>query len=185
MDLYVANDISDNALLLNRQQTFEDVSLAAWVADYRGAMGLASADWNRDGDDDLFVTHWIAQENALYDSRLVDFRQARQGEDGGAPDQLSFSDLAAPLGLGQIALHTVGWGTEFVDFDGDGWLDLLVANGNTLETDQEPKLIEIHVARLSERIVQINFAVTFGFPVTIAMGFIGQCKKTATDSSSR
>jgi tetratricopeptide (TPR) repeat protein len=142
LDLYVANDISDNALLLNRQETFEDVSLAAWVADYRGAMGLASADWNRDGDDDLFVTHWIAQENALYDSRLVDFRQARQGEDNSAPDQLSFSDLAAPLGLGQIALHTVGWGTEFVDFDGDGWLDLLVANGNTLETDQEPKSLK-------------------------------------------
>ncbi|MEJ2086487.1 MAG: FG-GAP-like repeat-containing protein [Acidobacteriota bacterium] len=139
LDLYIANDISDNALLLNRQETFEDVSLAAWVADYRGAMGLAAADWNRDGDDDLFVTHWIAQENALYDSRLVDFRQARQSETPGAPDQLSFSDLAAPLGLGQIALHSVGWGTEFVDLDGDGWLDLLVANGSTLETDQTPK----------------------------------------------
>ena len=139
LDLYVANDISDNALLLNRQETFEDASLAAWVADYRGAMGLASADWNRDGDDDLFVTHWIAQENALYDSRLVDFQQSRAGDSESAAPQLSFSDLAAPLGLGQIALHTVGWGTEFVDFDGDGWLDLLVANGNTLETDTTPK----------------------------------------------
>lgn len=142
LDLYIANDISDNALLLNRRDTFEDVSLAAWVADYRGAMGLASADWNRDGDDDLFVTHWIAQENALYDSRLVDFRKARQDQGKTTPDQLSFSDLAAPLGLGQIALHTVGWGTEFVDFDGDGWLDLLVANGSTLETDEIPKSLK-------------------------------------------
>jgi len=146
LDLYVANDISDNALYLNRGETFEDVSLAAWVADYRGAMGLATGDWNRDGDDDLFVTHWVAQENALYDSRLVDFQRARQA-DSAAPQtdaptpsvQLSFSDMAAPLGLGQIALQSVGWGTEFVDFDQDGWLDLIVANGSTLETETTPR----------------------------------------------
>ena len=79
-DLYVANDISDNALFLNRGDRFENVSHAAWVADYRGAMGLAAGDWNRDGDDDLFVTHWVAQENALYDSMLVDFRDG--GKEG-------------------------------------------------------------------------------------------------------
>jgi len=140
LDLYVANDISDNALFLNRQDTFEDVSLNALVADYRGAMGLTTGDWNRDGDDDLFVTHWIAQENALYDSRLVDFQNAPRDDDGTqAPLRLTFSDLAAPLGLGQIALHSVGWGTELADFDADGWLDLVVANGSTLENDQRPK----------------------------------------------
>ncbi len=128
LDLYIANDISDNALLLNRGDSFEDVSLAAWVADYRGAMGLTVGDWNRDGDDDLFVTHWIAQENALYDSRLLE--NAAAGN-----DQLTFADLAAPLGLGQIALHSVGWATEFADFDADGWLDLVVANGSTLEAN--------------------------------------------------
>ncbi len=143
LDLYIANDISDNALYLNRQDTFEDAGLQAWVADYRGAMGIAAGDWNRDGDDDLFITHWIAQENALYDSRLVDLRRARAGnagEEAGAPPiPLNFSDMAVPLGLGQIALHYVGWGTEFADFDGDGWLDLAVANGSTIEDDREPK----------------------------------------------
>ena len=142
LDLYVANDISDNALFLNRGDTFEDVSLNALVADYRGAMGLTSADWNRDGDLDLFVTHWIAQENALYDSRLADFQRLQQGEGGQAPARLSFSDLAAPLGVGQIALHSIGWGTEFADFDADGWLDLVVANGSTLETREEPKTLK-------------------------------------------
>ena len=44
-------------------------------------------------------------------------------------------DIADLKGLGQIALPYVGWGTEFVDFDGDGWLDLVVANGSTLEED--------------------------------------------------
>lgn len=41
-------------------------------------------------------------------------------------------------GLGQMALPYIGWGTEFVDFDADGWLDLVVANGNTLEADGPP-----------------------------------------------
>ncbi len=145
LDLYVANDISDNALFLNRRESFEDAGLAAWVADYRGAMGLAAGDWNRDGDDDLFITHWIAQENALYDSRLVDM--ARAGAAAGRVG-LTFTDLAAPLGLGQPALQAVGWGTEFADFDGDGWLDLVVANGSTLETGDEPKELKRQPAML-------------------------------------
>ncbi len=133
LDLYVANDISDNALFMNRGETFEEVGLSAWVADYRGAMGLTAGDWNRDGDDDLFITHWIAQENALYDSRLVDMAGSP------TPVQLTFTDQASPLGLGQIAIQSVGWGTEFADFDADGWLDLVVSNGSTLETADQPK----------------------------------------------
>ena len=130
LDLYVANDISDNALYLNRQDTFEDVGLQAFVADYRGAMGLAAGDWNRDGDDDLFITHWIAQENALYDSRPP---EPAAGDRPPAPRRrLTFSDMAVPLGLGQIALQSIGWGTEFADFDADGWLDLVIANGSDL-----------------------------------------------------
>jgi tetratricopeptide (TPR) repeat protein len=145
LDLYVANDISDNAFFLNRGDTFEDAGLQAWVADYRGAMGLAAGDWNRDGDDDLFITHWLAQENALYDSRLADLRRAVPA---GAPVRLSFTDQAVPLGLGQIALQFVGWGTEFADFDSDGWLDLVVANGSTLEDDRQPRGLKPQPAML-------------------------------------
>ncbi|MBU6401537.1 MAG: VCBS repeat-containing protein, partial [Verrucomicrobia bacterium] len=72
LDLYVANDVSDNAFYHNRGGTFEDLSYKACVADYRSGMGLAAGDWNRDGDDDFFVTHWIGQQNALYDNLLVD-----------------------------------------------------------------------------------------------------------------
>jgi enediyne biosynthesis protein E4 len=127
LDLYVANDISDNVLYHNVKGRFENISHAAKVGDYRGAMGLAAGDWNRDGDDDLFITHWIAQENALYDSLLKD------------TGQLAFVDGADATGLGQVALPMVGWGTEFVDLDGDGWLDLVVANGSTFETEGTPK----------------------------------------------
>ena len=136
VDLYVANDISDNALFMNRGgRRFEDVSHAAWVADYRGAMGLAAGDWNRDGDDDLFISHWMAQENALYDNLLRDLADSPDHPKGA----LRFQDVADQRGLGQIALQSVGWGTEFGDFDADGWLDLVVANGSTFETELEPK----------------------------------------------
>ncbi len=137
-DLYIANDISDNALYINREGRLVDSSHEAWVADYRGAMGLAAGDWNRDGDDDLFVTHWVAQENALYDSRFVDDAGLELEE--GAP--LRFVDFADQRGLGQIALRSVGWGTEFFDFDSDGWLDLVVANGSTFEKDGLPRRLK-------------------------------------------
>ncbi len=130
LDLYVANDISDNVFFHNVKGTFEEISHAAWVADYRGAMGLAVGDWNRDGDDDLFITHWLAQENALYDSMLKD------------TGSLKFTDAADTFGLGQIALPVVGWGTEFFDLDSDGWLDLIVANGSTIETEEKPKKLK-------------------------------------------
>jgi tetratricopeptide (TPR) repeat protein len=130
LDLYVANDISDNVFFHNVKGKFEEISHAAWVADYRGAMGLAVGDWNRDGDDDLFITHWLAQENALYDSMLKDT--------GG----LKFTDAADTFGLGQIALPVVGWGTEFFDFDSDGWLDLIAVNGSTIETGDRPKKLK-------------------------------------------
>ncbi|GIX05863.1 MAG: hypothetical protein KatS3mg115_0266 [Candidatus Poribacteria bacterium] len=133
LDLYVANDISDNAFYRNRGDgSFEDLSHPAWVADYRGAMGLAAGDWDRDGDDDLFISHWVAQENALYNSLLVEGRT--RGEPG-----IRFMDMASAVGLGQIALQRVGWGASFVDLDSDGWLDLVVANGSTFETKEPPK----------------------------------------------
>jgi Flp pilus assembly protein TadD len=139
LDLYVANDISDNVLYHNLGGRFEDISHPALVADYRSAMGLAAGDYNRDGDDDLFITHWVAQENALYDNTWADFNRRTNSAPGtGRPYALRFLDSDDMLGLGQIALPYVGWGTEFVDFDGDGWPDLVVANGNTLEAEGPP-----------------------------------------------
>ena len=153
LDLYVANDISDNVFFHNTGGKFEDISHPALVADYRSAMGLAVGDYDRDGDDDLFISHWVAQENALYDNTWADFNHPRVAADvrrltnGLRNEQslvtsaatnrypLRFMDIADQKGLGQIALPYVGWGTEFLDLDGDSWLDLIVANGSTLEAD--------------------------------------------------
>ncbi len=137
-DLYVANDVSDNVLYRNYGDgTFDDVSLLALVADYRGAMGLAVGDWDGDLDLDLFVTHWIAQENALYSNMMI-------GEGGSSASRvlpLRFRDVADRQGLGQIALDYAGWGTSFFDFDNDGRPDLLVVNGSTLQQAEASHLL--------------------------------------------
>jgi len=137
-DLYVSNDISDNVLYRNfGDGSFDDVSLLARVADYRGAMGQAVGDWDGDMDLDLFVTHWLAQENALYNSLL----SSEPNQSNPTVKLLRFQDVADRYGLGQIALEYVGWGTSFFDYDNDGRLDLLVVNGSTLQQRDAPHLL--------------------------------------------
>lgn len=131
LDLYVANDVSDNVMYRNLGDgSFEDVSHRALIADYRGAMGLGVGDWDDDGDPDLFITHWVAQENALFSNRRD---TSAEGE-----TRLRFLDEADRVGLGQIALEFIGWGTGFVDYDNDGRLDLFVTNGSTFQKPDDP-----------------------------------------------
>ncbi|MBI3666977.1 MAG: CRTAC1 family protein [Acidobacteria bacterium] len=132
-DLYVANDVSDNAMFLNLHNgRFKDISYQAWVADYRGAMGLGVGDFDRDGDLDIFITHWIAQQDALF----WNLRYSKEG--GSTPGPLKFTDIADMMGLGQISLKTIGWGTSFFDYDNDGQLDLFAANGSTFQDEKDP-----------------------------------------------
>lgn len=126
-DLYVANDISENKLYINHHGRLVDAGKDAWVEEYRGSMGLAAGDFDRDGDDDLFISHWIAQGFALYQNLLLEQRDRTR------KSELHFTDVAAIDGVGQPSMQRVGWGTSFVDIDSDGWLDLIVANGSTFE----------------------------------------------------
>jgi len=135
LDLYVANDVSDNALFRNLGNgRFEDVSHSTWVADPRGAMGLAVGDWDVDGDFDIFVTHWLAQENAL-------FSNMRIGARGAPPGRMVFMDIADQKGLGQVSLDYVKWGTAFFDYDNDGRLDLFSINGSTFQDRADPRTL--------------------------------------------
>jgi hypothetical protein len=134
-DLYVANDVSDNAMFHNLGDgTFRDVSHSAWVADYRGAMGLGIGDWDGDGDFDMFVTHWLAQEHGLYADESRSMKVTPE-----AP--LRFVDQADLFGVGQIGLDTIGWGTGFLDFDNDGRLDVYAVNGSTFQEEDDPALL--------------------------------------------
>jgi len=129
-DLYVANDVSDNIFFKNvGDGTFMNISHSAKVADYRGSMGLAAGDWDGDEDMDLFITHWIAQENAFYNNLM---------NDSGNEGMIFFSDDADRLGLGQSSLSYVGWATFFFDFDNDTRPDLFVANGHTNQNLDNP-----------------------------------------------
>ncbi len=138
-DLYVANDVSENKLYLNHGGKFTDSGNQAWVAEYRGSMGLATGDWDGDGDDDLFISHWIAQQDALYDSLLSEQQRANKVPGKQVSTALHFMDVAELCGIGQLSLQYIGWGAEFADFDNDGWLDLAVANGSTLQMPDNPR----------------------------------------------
>ena len=138
IDLYVANDVSDNGVFRNNGDgTFTDIGASSLAADYRGAMGLAVGDYEHDGDLDLFVTHWIAQENAFFENM-----HAENWKDDAGNRRLFFMDSAEILGLGQISLKMVGWSTGFADFDNDRYQDLWVTNGSTLETPEQTEKLK-------------------------------------------
>jgi enediyne biosynthesis protein E4 len=120
LDLAVANDSVPNYLYRNRHDgTFEDVSYISGFAlteDGReqASMGIAVGDYNRDGRVDLYVSAFSDDYNALYHN------------DGDG----NFSEITYQAGLAEPTIPFLGWGTGFLDFDNDGWLDILVANGH-------------------------------------------------------
>jgi len=127
LDLYVANDVTDNAFYRGRRgQPFEDESHASCTADWRGAMGLAVGDPDGDGDLDLFITHWKPEENALY------VREAG----------MVFRDDSIRTYLGPPGRGLVGWACGFADLDLDGRPDVWVVNGSTFEKPDAPTELE-------------------------------------------
>ncbi len=118
-DIYVANDGTENQLWINQGAgRFENVAMlsgAAVNADGRAeaGMGVVAADFDNDGDDDLFLTHNTLETNTLY---LNNGRGL-------------FLDATNRLGLGSHSMPFTGFGLSWADFDHDGWLDLFIANG--------------------------------------------------------
>jgi Tfp pilus assembly protein PilF len=103
---------------------------------------LAVGDWDNDQDLDMYITHWIAQENALY----TNLGHRPPGTHSGPA--VDFKDEADRYGLGQITLDFVGWGTFFFDYNNDGKLDLFVANGHTFQRRDAPHLLAPQTAQL-------------------------------------
>jgi hypothetical protein len=118
MDLFVANDTVANFLYMNRGKSFEEDALNADVAysadgHARSGMGVDSADFDQDGRMDLFVANIDQEIFSLY----------RNNGDG------TYEDVAMPLGIGMPTRWMSGWGLKFLDYDNDGDLDLILANG--------------------------------------------------------
>ncbi len=121
-DIYVANDTVDNFLYINRGNfEFEEVGLLKGVArddhgSAQGSMGVDVGDYNHTGLPSIFVTNYENENHALY--RNI------------GNNNFLFSTASA--GIGSIGQRFVGWGTQFIDVDNDGWLDILILNGHVI-----------------------------------------------------
>jgi hypothetical protein len=131
LDLYVANDATPNQLWINQKNgTFKDDGLLSGSAlnaagNPEGSMGIASGDFDLDGDEDLFVTNIVGETFVLY------------ANDGHG----SFDDARARVGLAAPTAAFTGFGTDWFDYDNDGFLDLFIANGavNVIEAQRGEK----------------------------------------------
>ena len=133
LDLYVANDTSVNYVYRNEGNgTFTDVSNASWAADFRGSMGLTAGDYDGDGDTDLFMSHWIDEENALYRNLL---------KEDPLSEHIRFVDESYSAMLAEVSIKHIGWGTALFDYDNDGDLDIFVTNGSTFQELNDPEVL--------------------------------------------
>ena len=119
-DIYVANDSTPSYLYRNRRNgTFEDVALLAGVAVSddgmeQAGMGTDFGDYDNDGWLDLTKSNFSFESSNLY-----------HNEHGS-----HFSDQAKATGVFAVDTYSlVSWGTKFLDYDNDGWKDVVVANG--------------------------------------------------------
>jgi hypothetical protein len=138
MDIYVANDTTDNFLYLNDGRgVFEEGGLSRGVAlddlgAPNGSMGVELCDFNRDGRPDIWVTNYERESNALYRNEGNAF----------------FLHVSQRMGITDLGDLFVGFGTACEDFDGDGDQDLMIANGHVIKyphpatRKQLPLLIE-------------------------------------------
>ncbi|MXX75739.1 MAG: CRTAC1 family protein [Holophagales bacterium] len=136
-DIYVANDQSPNALLLNQDGAtlIDDAVLAGAAVDAEGqpeaSMGVLAEDFNGDGLVDLFMTHLQHQTNTLY---------LNQG-DG------LWDDRTRRSGLGQPSFVYTGFGAAALDYDLDGELDIYVANGAVKRIEEQLRVGDPHPLR--------------------------------------
>jgi hypothetical protein len=129
-DLLVANDSTPNYLYINTGKgTFKDESYVNGFAlngDGREAanMGLAVGDYENNG-------HLSVVSTTFSDDYLIVFRNDGKG---------AFTDVSYQTGIAQSSIPFVKFGDGFLDYDNDGWKDLLVVNGHVYpQVDEHPE----------------------------------------------
>jgi hypothetical protein len=122
-DIAIANDTWPNFLFLNNHDgTFKDVSLISGLAvsedgKYEAGMGIDAADVDGDGLLDVYITHLDLELNRLYHNN---------GDE-------TFTDDTFASGIGNKAILMSGIAAKFIDYDNDGWPDILQLNGAMLD----------------------------------------------------
>jgi hypothetical protein len=125
MDLFVANDTVQNFLFINRGKDkngnwqFEEIALSAEVGysengQARSGMGVDAADVFNTGYEDLFVANVDQEMFSLYKNMKNE----------------TFRDTAHANSVAQVTRLLSGWGLKFFDYDNDGNIDLILANGH-------------------------------------------------------
>jgi hypothetical protein len=118
-DIYVANDSTSSTLYRNNHDgTFTDIAIEAGVAysadgKPQAGMGVSAADYDCDGNTDIVKTNFVGDTSSLYHNE----------------GQLLFQDVTFQAGLGRNT-RFLSWGVSFIDFDNDGWADILINNGH-------------------------------------------------------
>jgi hypothetical protein len=126
LDIYVANDGRENQLWTNNHDgRFRNTALLSGVAlpitaKAEASMGVDAGDFDNDGDEDLFVTELTGEGSNLFVN------------DGTGV----FEDRSAAAGVGPASVRYTGFGTGWLDFDSDGFLDLLSVNGTVQIIEQ-------------------------------------------------
>jgi hypothetical protein len=129
LDLFVANDAGPNFLYMNQKDgTFKESAFPAGVAvsedgAEQGCMGVGIGDYENAGRFSIFVTNFAEEYNAFYRNVGTYFTD------------WSFRAKTAPS-----SLPFVGWGNGFLDYDNDGWLDIIVGNGHVYPQLDQAKL---------------------------------------------
>jgi tetratricopeptide (TPR) repeat protein len=127
-DLFIANDTLFNHFWLSSASTqggpyslIESAVLrgcaAGLLGQRQGCMGVAQGDFDNNGWLDLHITNFWNQPSDLYLNHASG----------------NFTNGTVLYGLHSVTQQTVGWGTQAVDFDHDGWLDLVIVNGHTAD----------------------------------------------------
>jgi enediyne biosynthesis protein E4 len=125
-DIAIANDTWPNFLFLNKHDgTFQDVSLVSGLAAsadgrYEAGMGIDAADVDGDGWLDVYITHLDFELNRLY----------HNNHDG------TFDDYTYRSGIGNKAMLLSGVSMKFLDYDNDGWEDIVQLNSAMLDNVQ-------------------------------------------------
>ena len=120
VDLLVSNDSTPNYLYINKGDgTFKDASfLSGFGLNQDGretaAMGLAVGDFQNSGLLDLYTGTFSDDYKPLY-------RNEGKG---------NFSEISPEMGIASPTYPFLTWSTEFIDYDNDGWKDLLAINGH-------------------------------------------------------